>query len=77
MASVITAAVGGWKEADGGWRGLELGLVRGVEEIWVIFGPGGKLHPAYFLEHFHGHIMVCNVMLLSTADLLVAVCLCA
>ena len=56
--SVVAAALGGWREANGGWRGMELGIVRGVEEIWVIFGPGGKLHPAYFLEHFHGHIMV-------------------
>eukprot|EP00983_Pelagomonas_calceolata_P104350 1159014-Pelagomonas_calceolata.AAC.13 len=58
VASVVAAAVGGWREGNGGWRGLEVGFVRGVEEIWVIFGPGGKLHPAYFLEHFHGHIMV-------------------
>ncbi|KAF5837723.1 pyridoxal phosphate-dependent transferase [Dunaliella salina] len=69
VGSVVAAAVGGWREGNGGWRGLEVGFIRGVQEIWVIFGPGGKLHPAYFLEHFHGHIMVEGVLLLIIAYL--------
>lgn len=28
-----------------------------VREFWRIVGPGGQLHPAYFLEH-KGHLVV-------------------
>lgn len=38
------------------------GLVAAAREFWAIIGPGGKLHPAYFLEH-KGHLVVEGVLL--------------
>lgn len=33
------------------------GIARAWREFWAIVGPGGKLHPAYFLEH-KGHLVI-------------------
>ncbi|KAG2454807.1 hypothetical protein HYH02_000639 [Chlamydomonas schloesseri] len=33
------------------------GIARAFREFWAIVGPGGKLHPAYFLEH-KGHLVI-------------------
>jgi hypothetical protein len=32
-------------------------LTGAAHELWAIIGPGGKLHPAYFLEH-RGHLII-------------------
>jgi serine palmitoyltransferase len=37
---------------------LSVETLAGVaQELWSIIGPGGKLHPAYFLEH-KGHLII-------------------
>ena len=28
-----------------------------AREFWILFGPGGKTHPGYFLEH-KGHLVI-------------------
>ncbi|GAX79061.1 hypothetical protein CEUSTIGMA_g6501.t1 [Chlamydomonas eustigma] len=33
-----------------------------ARDFWILFGPGGKLHPAYFLEH-KGHLLVEGLLL--------------
>lgn len=40
------------------WHGLK----SAVAEAWDIFGPGGRLHPAYFLAH-KGHLVVEGLLL--------------
>jgi serine palmitoyltransferase len=37
------------------------GLVLLFQEFWSVIGPGGKLHPAYFLEH-KGHLVIEGVL---------------
>lgn len=38
--------------------GEALGVVAHyARDFWVLFGPGGQLHPAYFLEH-KGHLVI-------------------
>ena len=38
--------------------GEALGVVAHyARDFWILFGPGGQLHPAYFLEH-KGHLVV-------------------
>lgn len=32
-------------------------LVDYAKEFWILFGPGGKTHPGYFLEH-KGHLVI-------------------
>jgi hypothetical protein len=32
-------------------------IVAAAKEFWSIIGPGGRLHPAYFLEH-KGHLII-------------------
>ena len=32
-------------------------LMGAARELWAIIGPGGRLHPAYFLEH-KGHLII-------------------
>ncbi|KAG2495338.1 hypothetical protein HYH03_006608 [Edaphochlamys debaryana] len=39
------------------------GLVRAFWKFWDIVGPGGKLHPAYFLEH-KGHLVIEGILVL-------------
>lgn len=39
-----------------------------AREFWVIFGPGGKLHPGYFLEH-KGHLLVEGLLVVVIAFL--------
>ncbi len=39
------------------------GVTDAAREFWNIFGPGGRLHPAYFLEH-RGHLVVEGLLLL-------------
>lgn len=38
-------------------------LTAYFREFWLVVGPGGKLHPAYFLEH-KGHLVVEGLLLL-------------
>lgn len=33
------------------------GITNAVKQFWHIVGPGGELHPAYFLEH-KGHLVI-------------------
>jgi hypothetical protein len=40
-----------------------LSLTAYFREFWLVVGPGGKLHPAYFLEH-KGHLVVEGLLLL-------------
>ena len=50
--------------------GRENGLVGAAHQFWAIFGPGGKLHPAYFLEH-KGHLFVEGLLLVIIGYLFV------
>lgn len=43
--------------------GCKQGVLAAARTFWDIFGPGGKLHPAYFLEH-RGHLVVEGCLLL-------------
>lgn len=38
-------------------------LFSGARRFWDLVGPGGKLHPAYFLEH-KGHLLVEGLLIL-------------
>ncbi|GFR42080.1 hypothetical protein Agub_g2876, partial [Astrephomene gubernaculifera] len=38
------------------------GLVHAFRAFWDIVGPGGKLHPAYFLEH-KGHLVIEGILI--------------
>jgi serine palmitoyltransferase len=38
-------------------------LFSGARRFWDVVGPGGKLHPAYFLEH-KGHLVVEGLLIL-------------
>ncbi|EFJ44316.1 hypothetical protein VOLCADRAFT_82885 [Volvox carteri f. nagariensis] len=40
------------------------GIVHAFRAFWDIVGPGGKLHPAYFLEH-KGHLVIEGVLILA------------
>ncbi|MEW5316464.1 MAG: hypothetical protein WDW38_007836 [Sanguina aurantia] len=42
--------------------------VLAAHEFWEVFGPGGRLHPAYFLEH-KGHLVVEGLLLFIIAFL--------
>lgn len=42
--------------------------VLAAHEFWEVFGPGGRLHPAYFLEH-KGHLVVEGMLLFIIAFL--------
>jgi hypothetical protein len=56
------------------WLKLEAHLAvsnprEALREFWVTFGPGGRLHPGYFLEH-HYHYLVEAFLLLGIFYLL-------
>lgn len=36
-------------------------ILAWARDFWILFGPGGKLHPAYFLEH-KGHLVIEGVL---------------
>lgn len=39
-------------------QGLRLRPIRGAwREFWDIFGPGGRLHPDWFIQH-QGHLFI-------------------
>lgn len=44
-------------------------LIDACREFWEIFGPGGKLHPAYFIEH-QGHLFIEGALLAAILYLL-------
>lgn len=70
LASSVIAAEFGGAFGDNGsandslFEGLThaSSLSGAIKEFWAIIGPGGKLHPAYFLEH-KGHLVVEAVLL--------------
>jgi hypothetical protein len=37
-------------------------VVDAAREFWAIFGPGGRTHPGWFLEH-KGHLVIEGVLL--------------
>lgn len=45
------------------------GLRAGVQEAWAIIGPGGRLHPGWFLEH-KGHLVVEGLLIVIIAVML-------
>ena len=47
------------------WAGLKAGL----QEVWAIIGPGGKLHPGWFLEH-KGHLVIEGLLIVIIAVML-------
>jgi len=47
------------------WAGFRAGL----QEVWAIIGPGGKLHPGWFLEH-KGHLVIEGLMIVIIAVML-------
>jgi hypothetical protein len=56
----------GWHALDNvldSYQHTALGpLVNGVREVWEIIGPGGRLHPDWFLEH-KGHLVIEGVLM--------------
>jgi serine palmitoyltransferase len=44
------------------------GLSHAAAQFWAVVGPGGELHPTYFLEH-KGHLVVEGVLLAVIAYL--------
>lgn len=40
-----------------------------VQEAWAIIGPGGRLHPGWFLEH-KGHLVVEGLLIVIIAVML-------
>lgn len=38
------------------------GALAVARDFWAVIGPGGKLHPAYFLEH-KGHLVIEGLLL--------------
>jgi hypothetical protein len=45
------------------------GLRAGASEVWAIFGPGGRLHPGWFLEH-KGHLVIEGLLAVTIAVML-------
>lgn len=41
----------------------------GAIEFWEIFGPGGRLHPGWFLEH-KGHLVIEGLLMIIIAVML-------
>ena len=36
-------------------------VVTAARDFWILFGPGGKTHPGWFLEH-QGHLVIEGVL---------------
>lgn len=66
-----TAAIGVGAVAIGvGLTGIGMGSVRGVcVVLWDLVAPGGKMHPAKFLEH-EGHLFVEILLMIAILYLL-------
>lgn len=45
------------------------GLQAGLLEMWAIIGPGGRLHPGWFLEH-KGHLVIEGLLIVIIAVML-------
>jgi hypothetical protein len=45
------------------------GLKSGLLEAWAIIGPGGRLHPGWFLEH-KGHLVIEGLLIVIIAVML-------
>eukprot|EP00878_Enallax_costatus_P023299 GHUV01024771.1.p1 GENE.GHUV01024771.1~~GHUV01024771.1.p1 ORF type:complete len:167 (+),score=34.95 GHUV01024771.1:630-1130(+) len=44
-------------------------LKAGLREFWDIIGPGGRLHPGWFLEH-KGHLVIEGLLMIIIAVML-------
>lgn len=44
-------------------------FLNGARTFWDIFGPGGRLHPGWFLEH-KGHLVIEGVLVIVIFSLL-------
>jgi hypothetical protein len=56
-AAASTPAASYGAIAMGGLQAGVMGLADAARAFWDIFGPGGKLHPGWFLEH-KGHLVI-------------------
>lgn len=52
-----------------GPAGTEHGTCVSPQEAWAIIGPGGRLHPGWFLEH-KGHLVVEGLLIVIIAVML-------
>lgn len=84
MAAVISAVaisflqtaeaggtIGSFTYSHDSWQELLTapGLVQLARDFWAWIGPGGKLHPQYFLEH-KGHLVLEGLFLVLILYLL-------
>lgn len=67
LTATLVAVLAHSAWADQGSAPLDLlsvdGLKQAAQEFWGIIGPGGKLHPAYFLDH-KGHLVIEGLLVL-------------